>query len=120
MLSKNAKEDGCLRKHLEECRPRLNQAHDRDPRDSIFPPRNERIELGRYGGVIPGGYVEAGYSVEDVCRIEPFDTPIEGSTDPLPHATENVVSHRTESPPPGYLDKEVYVHGAIIDGGLDL
>ena len=120
MLSKNAKEDGRLRKHLEERRPCVNQVDDRDPWDSIIPPRNERIDLRRYDGVIPGGNIEASHGVEDVCRIEPFDTPIEGSRDLPPRVTEKVVSRCAEGPPPSYLDKQMCVYGAIIDSGLDL
>jgi hypothetical protein len=98
----------------------VNQVDDRDPRDSIIPSRNELIDLRRYDGVIPGGDVEASHGVEDVCRIEPFHTPIEGSRDLLPRVTEKVASHRAEGPPPSYLDKEMCVYGTIIDGGLDL
>ncbi len=98
----------------------MNQVHDRDPWDSIFPPRNECIDLRRYDGVIPGGDVQASHGVEDVCGIEAFDTPIEGSRDPPPRVMKKVVGHRAEGPAPGYLDEEMCIYGAIIDGGLDL
>lgn len=98
----------------------MDQVQDRDPRDRVLPPRNERIDLRRYNGVIPGGDVEASHGVEDVCRIEPFDTPIEDSSDLPLCVTEKVVSQRAEGSPPGYLDKEMCIYGAIINGGLDL
>ena len=45
LFSKNAKENGRLRKHLEDYRPEMNQARDCGPWDGILPPRHERAEL---------------------------------------------------------------------------
>lgn len=120
MHSKNVIQDSRLRKQLEERGPSLNHVHDRSPRDGILPPRNERFDLRRYDSVIPGGDVEASHGVEDVWRIEPFDAPIEGSRDLQPRVMEKVFSQRAEGLARGYLDKEMCVRGAIIDGELDL
>lgn len=98
----------------------MNQVHDRSPRDGILPPRNERFDLRRYDGAIPGGDVEASHGVEDVWRIEPFNTPIEGSRDLQRCVTEKVFGQRAEGLARGYLGKEMCIHGAIIDGELDL
>ena len=55
-----------------------------------------------------------------MCRIKPFDTPIEDYSDPRPRVTEKVMNQCTECLSPGYLEKEMCVHGAMVDGGLDL
>jgi hypothetical protein len=120
LFSKNAIEDGRLRKHLEDNGPGMNQGRDCGPRDGILPPRHERAELRRYDGVIPGGDVEASHGVEDVWRIEPSDTTIEGTRDLDTRVTEKVFGQRAEGMPPGYLDEEMCIHDAIVDGDLDL
>ena len=53
-------------------------------------------------------------------RIESSDTTIEGTRDLDSRVTEKVFSQRAEGMPSGYLGEEMCIHGAMVDGDLDL
>lgn len=55
-----------------------------------------------------------------MCRVEPPDAPVQSCREPPQRVIEKILGRGTESASACYLNEKVCIHGALVNGDLNL